>query len=384
MADREAIGARYRELYAKEPEFWVRAPGRVNLIGEHTDYNDGFVLPAAIEREMVLAVGPEEERTVLRSLDYPHEVDFPLNHIERAEADPWGNYARAVAWALQDAGYVLKGLHGVGRGDVPIGSGLSSSAALEVAVAMAYQAVSGFEMDGVTMAKLCQRAENAFVGVNCGIMDQFVSRSAIKGHALLIDCRSLDFRPVPLPSDGVKIVIADTAKRRGLVDSEYNARRAQCEEAVRLLSRDLPGIQALRDVTLEQFESLQDQLPEVTRKRARHVITEDHRTLTAVKRLEAGDMAAFGQLMNESHRSLRDDYEVSCSELDCMVTLAWGRSGVLGSRLTGAGFGGCTVSLVQTDAVDAFCRDLSTLYQEKTGLTPALYVTEAAAGAEVL
>jgi galactokinase len=384
MVEREAILARYRELYGGDPTFWVRAPGRVNLIGEHTDYNDGFVLPAAIEREMLIAVGPEDERTVLRSLDYPHEVDFPLSNIERAEDDPWGNYVRAVAWALHDAGLPVGGFHGVGRGDVPIGSGLSSSAALEVAVALAYQAVSGFEMDGVTMAKLCQRAENAFVGVNCGIMDQFVSRNAVKDHALLIDCRSLEFRPVPLPSSGVKIVIADTAKRRGLVDSEYNTRRAQCEEAVRLLSRKLPGIRALRDVTLEQFEALKGQLPEETRKRARHVITEDHRTLAAVKRLESGDMAAFGKLMNESHCSLRDDYEVSCPELDCLVSLSWGMPGVLGSRMTGAGFGGCTVSLVESDAVEEFCQQVPSLYREKTGLEPSLYVTEAAAGAEIL
>jgi galactokinase len=384
MMVREAILARYRKLYGSEPLFWVRAPGRVNLIGEHTDYNDGFVLPAAIEREMLIAVGPEDERTVLRSLDYPHEVDFPLANVEKAEDDPWGNYVRAVAWALQDAGQTIRGFHGVGRGDVPIGSGLSSSAALEVAVALAYQAVSGFEMHGVKMAKLCQRAENAFVGVNCGIMDQFVSRNAQKGHALLIDCRSLEYRAVPLPASGVKIVISDTAKRRGLVDSEYNARRAQCEEAVRLLSRDLPGIKALRDVTLEQFEALKKHLPEETRKRARHVITEDRRTLSAVKHLEDGGMAAFGKLMNESHVSLRDDYEVSCPELDCMVSLAWAMPGVLGSRMTGAGFGGCTVSLVQSDAVDEFCQEIPKRYREKTGLEPSLYVTEAAAGAEIL
>jgi galactokinase len=385
MVSREKIRSRYRELYGSEPQFWVRAPGRVNLIGEHTDYNDGFVLPAAIEREVLIALGPQDEgMTVMRSLDYPHEVEFELRDIERAEDDPWGNYVRAVAWALQDAGIEISGFHGVGQGDVPIGSGLSSSAALEVAVALAYQAVSGFEMDGATMAKVCQRAENGFVGVNCGIMDQFVSRLAQKDHALLIDCRSLEYRPVPFPAQGAKIVIADTRKRRGLVDSEYNARRSECEEAVRILSQSLPGIRALRDVTVEQFESLKDRLPETARRRARHVITENERALAATDALTSGDLETFGRLMNASHVSLRDDYEVSCKELDVMAELAWETPGVLGSRMTGAGFGGCTVSLVRDDAVECFCRTVPAQYQERTGLEPSLYVTEAAAGAEIL
>jgi galactokinase len=266
---------------------------------------------------------------------------------------------------------------------VPIGSGLSSSAAIEVAVLFAYGAVSGLEIDGVTAAKLAQRAENAFVGVNSGIMDQFISRNGKAGYALLIDCRSLEYRAVPLNTGDAKIVIADTAKRRGLVDSEYNARRAECETAVRLLGKHLPGINALRDVTVEQFERYQDDLPEVTRKRARHVITEDARTLRAVDLLSSGDLEAFGKLMDESHVSLRDDYEVSCPELDAMAELAWIQEGVLGSRMTGAGFGGCTVSLVRDYAVDAFVREVSTKYTERTGLEPSLYVTEAAAGAEV-
>ncbi len=374
----------FRRYYGGEPRFWVRAPGRVNLIGEHTDYNDGFVLPAAIEREMLFALSPRDDgMTLLRSLDYPHPVEFDLKMVEAAPEDPWGNYVRGVAWALQEAGVPLSGFHGVAQGDVPIGSGLSSSAALEVATALAYQAASGFEMDGVTMAKVCQRAENAFVGVNCGIMDQFVSRNAEDGSALLIDCRSLAYRAVPLPSDGVKLVIADTAKRRGLVDSEYNARRRECEAAVRLLSESLPGVTALRDVSVEQFEALADRLPEIPRKRARHVIMEDDRTLRAVERLEAGDLAAVGRLMNESHVSLRDDYAVSGPELDAMVELAWETPGVLGSRMTGAGFGGCTVSLVEDGAVERFCAEIPARYTPRTGLTPSLYVTRAAPGATV-
>ncbi|MBW3624337.1 MAG: galactokinase [Armatimonadetes bacterium] len=385
MIDRAEIASQYQQLFGGEPRFWVRAPGRVNLIGEHTDYNDGFVLPAAIEREMVLAVGPRDDRmTLLRSLDYPHAVEFDLaEEIERAPEDPWGNYARGVAWALKEAGYALNGFHGVGQGDVPIGSGLSSSAAIEVAVALAYQAVTGFEMDGVTAAKLCQRAENAFVGVNSGIMDQFISRNAEAGHALLIDCRSLDYRPIPLDTSDAKIVIADTAKRRGLVDSEYNARRAECETAVRILGEHLPGITALRDVSVEQFNGLAERLPEITRKRARHVITENDRVLRAVDLLASGDLQGFGELMNESHRSLRDDYEVSGKELDAMVELAWKQPGVLGSRMTGAGFGGCTVSLLRSDSVEDFCREVPKQYQAQTGLEPSLYVTEAAPGAEI-
>jgi galactokinase len=384
MIDRAEIAARYRELFGGEPAFWVRAPGRVNLIGEHTDYNDGFVLPAAIEREMVLAVGPRDDgMTLVRSLDYPHAVEFDVSDVSYAEGDPWGNYVRGVAWALTEAAYPLKGFIAVGQGDVPIGSGLSSSAAIEVATLLAYQAVSEIEIDGVTAAKIAQRAENKFVGVNSGIMDQFISRNAQPAHALLIDCRSLEYRAVPFDTTQAKIVIADTAKRRGLVDSEYNARRAECEAAVRILGEHLPDIKALRDVTVEQFEALQDRLPDLTRKRARHVITEDARTLLAVDLLTSDDLHGFGQLMNQSHVSLRDDYEVSARELDVMVELAWEQEGCLGSRMTGAGFGGCTVSLVLPDAVEAFVQEVSAKYTERTGLEPSLYVTEAAAGAEV-
>jgi galactokinase len=385
MIDKGALRERFEELYQGEPKYWVRAPGRVNLIGEHTDYNDGFVLPAAIEREIRIAFSPSNDhRTVLQSLDFPKSANFDLSRFEKEDEDPWGNYVKGVAWALRKAGKEIIGFKGVAQGDVPIGSGLSSSAALEVAVALAYQAVSGFDMDGAKMAKTCQSAENGFVGVNCGIMDQFVSRLAQKNHAILIDCRTLEFRAVPLPSDSAKIVILDTSKRRGLVDSEYNARRSECEEAVRILSQDLAEVRALRDVTPEQFEALKKNLPEITCKRARHVITENERVLSAVDALKSGDLETFGQLMNESHISLRDDYQVSCAELDLIVDLSWKMPGVLGSRMTGAGFGGCAVSLVQADATEAYVQSIANEYRKKSGLTASIYVTEAAAGAEIL
>ena len=379
------IGRRFAEVFGGEPSAVVRAPGRVNLIGEHTDYNDGYVLPVAIDRSVLVATAPRDDRqVVLHALDFGQSVTFSLDNIEPDQAQAWSNYQRGVAYFLEERGFELPGLNAVVVGDVPIGSGLSSSAAVEVSMAYTWQVLAGFEMSRVELALLCQRAENEFVGMNCGIMDQFVCALGQRHHALLIDCRSLDYQPVSLPA-GAAIIVADTRKQRGLVDSEYNTRRQECEEGVRILQRYLPQVQALRDVSVAQFEAQSSKLKaQNVRRRCRHIIYENERVLNSVAALQAGDLAAFGQLMNESHASLRDDYEVSCAELDIMVEAAWQVDGVYGSRMTGAGFGGCTVSLVAEEATEDFRARVAAAYEEATGIVPQIYVCRAEDGVSKL
>ncbi len=371
----KAANKAFRDLYRQEPAFLVAAPGRVNLIGEHTDYNEGFVLPAAIDQHVVMAVGPRDDRRVrLCALDFDQSTTFPLDDIEPVKKQTWSNYQRGVAWALQEEGYTLQGVDAVITSDIPIGSGLSSSAAVEVAMAYAFQRVGSLELDGVKRALLCQKAENAFVGMRCGIMDQYIISLGERDHALLIDCRSLDYSPVPVPT-GYSIVVCDTKKRRGLVDSEYNARRQECERGAEIL-----GVPALRDLTPRELEANEEKLDPVTLKRCRHVVTENARVLDAVEALEGGDVAAFGQLMKASHVSLRDDYEVSCEELDIMVEAAWEQEGVAGARMTGAGFGGCTVNLVRSEMAETFSRRVADAYRQATGIAPDIYICRAEEG----
>ncbi len=372
----------FRERLGGEPETIMRAPGRVNLIGEHTDYNDGFVLPVAIDRDILVASRRRDDRLVrIHSLEPDVLIEFPLDDIQYDTENNWSNYPKGVARFLQEAGYNLSGLEIVFTGNVPRGAGLSSSAALEVAMAMTFEKVSGLEIDPAEMALICQKAENQFVGVNCGIMDQFISRMGQKDNALLLDCRSLEFELVPLNLEGIKIVVCNTGVQRGLVDSEYNKRRSECERGVKILEELLPGIQALRDVNISDFHKYKNHLPEVTERRCEYVIEESNRVLESVQLLEEGDLVGFGILMNESHIGLRDEYEVSCPELDTMVTIAWSTEGVIGSRMTGAGFGGCTVTLVQEDAVERLIQKVNKEYPESTGLEPEIYVCTAEDGA---
>jgi galactokinase len=371
----------FQRRFNAPPAIVDRAPGRVNLIGDHTDYNDGFVLPMAIDRAVWIALRPRGDRRVtVHSLDFDEVRTFDLTDVvdltERGNG--WLEYVRGIAWALRDAGHTLdRGWDGVTAGDVPVGAGLSSSAALELATARAFAAVSDLRWEPTTMALLAQRAENAWVGVNCGIMDQLISAAGATGRALLIDCRSLDTRLVPLP-DEAAVVVLDTATRRGLVDSAYNERRAQCEKAAAFF-----GVRALRDVDEDAIVSSASRLDPLTYKRARHVVTENARTVAAAEALAAGDVATVGRLMSESHVSLRDDFEVSRRELDRMVELAEGCDACHGARMTGAGFGGCAVALVDRGAADEFARDVARRYEAEIGLRPSVYVCAASEGASL-
>jgi galactokinase len=368
----------FKAQYKAAPTFLIRAPGRVNLIGEHTDYNDGFVMPLAIDRAVWMAVrARDDDQVFLHSLDFADPIQFSLSQMTKGAASP-SEYVKGVAWALQDAGYTLRGFEGVMKGDVPIGSGLSSSAALELATARTFAAVSGFEWDAPQMAVLSQKAENQWVGVNCGIMDQMISAVGQAGYAVLIDCRSLAINSAPLPTDSF-IVVLDTATRRGLVDSAYNERRQQCENAAAFF-----GVKALRDVDSTTFAAQAQDLDDLTRRRAQHVITENERTLAAKNAMLAGDVQQLGALMNASHISLRDDFEVSSAALDAIVEAAWAHPACYGARMTGAGFGGCAVALVKTAHVDDFVAKVSADYTRSTGNTPQVYVCQAMDGAAVV
>lgn len=381
------IDTKFQELFGNAPHVIVRAPGRVNLIGEHTDYNDGFVFPAAIERSIWMAASPRPDGQIRAyALNFDQSSTFSLeNHTStQAPTEKWSNYLRAMVWVLQQEGYALTGMNVVTYGTVPIGSGLSSSASLLVAGGLLLSSIIGEQIDPVRLALLAQRAEREFVGVNVGIMDQFISSLGKRNHALFIDTRTLEFEPVPLPASGFQIVIADTNKQRGLVDSEYNTRRAECEQAVVLLQSALPEIIALRDVSPEDFERHAHLLPTTVQKRARHVVTEDARVLESITALKSGDLDRFGELMNASHESLKDDYQVSCPELDALVVASRSIEGVYGSRMTGAGFGGCTVSLVADEAVEEFQKRVPNLYHQAAGLQTTILITKAEQGAERL
>ena len=370
----------FRQLFGQTPRLF-RAPGRVNLIGEHTDYNDGFVMPSAIALGCWVAMSAREDRRLAaRSEDLQETVELELDPGARRRGR-WSDYVQGVAVVLEQQGLRLRGANLLIRSQVPIGSGLSSSAALEVATGLALLANSGLDMERMQLARLCQRAENEFVGARCGIMDQFTACFGQAGHALLLDCRSLAYRPLPLPA-GIALVICDSRVRHDLAAGEYNARRAQCEAGVRALARGRPHIHALRDATLDDLDRMRAELGNAVYRRCRHVVTENARVRQAAGALERGELREFGRLMAESHRSLRDDYEVSCSELDVLVELAGKLEGVYGARMTGGGFGGCTINLVRAEKVEDFRRLLSAGYLQATGRAAKLYVSEAASGAK--
>jgi galactokinase len=359
-----------------------RAPGRVNLIGEHTDYNAGFVMPAAINLSVHTKITPRDDRKLqILSGNFEDSLEVDLDDSSLAARNHWSDYPVGVAVILERAGYRLRGARLEINSEVPMGSGLSSSAAVEVSVGCALLANSDLTIERKELALLCQKAENEFVGARVGIMDQFVALFGEEQRALMLDCRSLEYKLLPVPSS-VRLVVCNTMVKHELASSEYNERRAQCEAGVRHLAQFLPHVTALRDVTMEELELYGRDLPNVVYRRCRHVITENARVLAAGEALEHGELHRFGRLMAESHRSLRDDYEVSSRELDLMVELAAGVEGVYGARMTGGGFGGCTINLVDVNHVEAFIRVVAEGYEQGTRLKPEIYVCEASKGAE--
>ncbi len=368
----EATISAFKERYGTAPEFIVSAPGRVNLIGEHTDYNGGFVLPAALDKATVIAGGPRNDNVLeLFSLNIQACATVTLSDLVPQRQNAWTNYVAGVAHFFKEAGKDIGGANLCINGNIPRGSGLSSSASLEIAAAYVLQSLNGFELPALQTITLCQRAENDFVGVHCGIMDQFICCLGKKDHALLIDCRSLEFNYSPFPA-GVSLLILDTGVKRALARSAYNTRRDECQEGVRVLSSMLPGIRMLRDVTTEDLGRHGGMLSDTIRRRCRHVITENARVLESTRALTSGDVSRFGKLMYDSHLSLQHDYEVSCPELDVMVDICAEAEGVFGARMTGAGFGGCVVCLVKDAAAPDVVARITREYAPRTHKTPAI------------
>jgi galactokinase len=373
----------FQRLYGSTPEVVVRAPGRVNLIGEHTDYNDGFVLPAAIDRAITYAGRRRSDRRVrIHANDFNASVEFDLDDIHKDGEHTWSNFFRGASKFLQADGHRLTGADIAFGGDVPREAGLSSSAAVEVGATAFWNNLLGLGLDPVYIVKLSRRTENEFVGVPSGIMDQFISALGRRDHALFLDCRDLVYRHVPLRAD-VKIVVCNSGVKRALARSEYEVRVKQCRAAVEKIASLGRAVKSLRDVQLSDLEAARPTMDDVLWRRAHHVVSENTRTLEAVTLLQAGNLERFGELMNQSHESLRFDYEVSSKELDQLVTLARQQPGVLGARMTGAGFGGCTVNLVRAEAAESFAQEVARGYQKALGLKAETYVCQASDGALV-
>ncbi|HUN21785.1 MAG TPA: galactokinase [Anaerolineales bacterium] len=368
----------FTQQFGELPHWIVRAPGRVNLIGEHTDYNAGFVLPMAIDRAVWVALRPRSDRRVaLFSADFDTPAEFSLDSLQN-EQSGWAEYPKGMAWALSQAGYTLRGWEGVLTSDVPIGAGLSSSAALELAVARSCAVAADLPWHPAQIALLAQKADNQFVGVNSGIMDQMISACGKAGNALLIDCRDLSTQCATLPA-GTAVLVLDTATRRGLVKSAYNDRVNECQRAARHYA-----VPALRDLASADLLAGRTDLDETAFRRARHVVSENERTLQAVEAMHQQDALKLGALMDASHASLRNDYEVSCFELDTMVELTRKQAGCYGARMTGAGFGGCAVALVDAERAPSIIEAVTPAYQQATGKTPRIYQCQPTNGAEVV
>ena len=399
------ITQKFEETFGSPPTFIASAPGRVNLIGEHTDYNDGYVFPVAIDKYINIAARQRTDRRVtLHASDVNDSWEFNLDALQAIpqQAPAWSHYLIGVASLLQASGRTVAGIDAVITGDVPIGAGLSSSAALSVSATLAFLTAGservgdGFpipENHKKELAALCQRVEHEFAGVNCGIMDQTISLLGKENHGLFLDCRSLEYEHVPLNLAGHYITICNTKVKRELAASEYNKRRAECERGVDILSQWIPGISSLRDIALTDFKKHEEELPALTQKRCRYVIEENTRVLEAVSVLKARNqqitektdeaLIQFGNLMNASHNGLRDDYEVSCKELDLLTDIARSITGVIGSRMTGAGFGGCTVNIVHEDAIETFQTRVRKEYQKQFGIEPEIYRCHVGNGAQV-
>ena len=382
--DRETVLGAFRNALGQDADAAAYAPGRVNIIGEHTDYNDGFVLPAAVDRGVALAGRRVPGDTfTLHAIDLGDRCRFARGALERDPDHAWANYFKGVVWALAKQGFVIPTCEVAITGDIPQGAGLSSSAAYEVAGILLLKTLGGFALSTLEIAHLARKTENGFVGVACGIMDQMASVFGEKGKALLLDCRSLARETVALPP-GLTIVVVNSGVRHSLASSEYNKRRAECDEGVRILSASLPNVRALRDVESDDLARLLPRLSPVVARRCRHVVSENARVGQAVAAMRSGDTGRLKTLLGQSHFSLRDDYQVSCPELDILVDLALAQPGCHGARLTGAGFGGSTVNLVENSAVETFSRAMLSGYRERSGRAADIHVFEPSAGAHVL
>ncbi len=369
----------FNHHYGASPTVWARAPGRVDLMGSHTDYNQGYVLTLSIDRDTWIAARPRTDQTVsICSLNLDGSSTFDLNNIVADKATPWSNYVRGVAAVLQEEGYALTGFDGLIHSTVPVGSNLSSSAALEVSAAIIFEALDEWQLEPVQRALLCQRAENQFVGVNCGILDQYASAMGQEGCALLLDCRDLSSRPVPV-AGRISVVICDTRAKRELTGSEYDERRVQCEEGARLM-----GVEFLRDVTMEHFLTCEPELPEVVARRSRFIIQENQRVLDLAQALPTGDRAAIQALTADSFAGSRDLYEISSLEMAAMMDAMLSGPGVIGARQAGAGFGGCMVAFVQDDRLALFADHVEHKYNTLIGIQPRVYPVQAASGAGLL
>jgi galactokinase len=358
-----------------------RAPGRVNLIGEHTDYNDGFVMPVAIDRYTTVTMAPRDDRLlVVRSAAYPDVVTIDLDRPGEGPLGTWSDYVRGVPAVLERQGWRLRGADMTIATDVPMSAGLSSSAALEVAVGYGLLDQAGHAIDRTALARACQEAEHEFAGTRCGVMDQFIACHGRAGHALMLDTRSLEMAWLPVPP-GVAVIVCNTMTKHALATDGYNERRADCEAGVRALAIRLPRIRALRDVTMADLEANRDALPERVFRRCRHVVTENARVESATAALRAGDLDAVGELMRASHLSMRDDFEISTPEVDAMVDSAMRADGTIGARMTGGGFGGCTVNLVRAERASSFASDVRVRYEAATGRSPEIYTCVASDGA---
>jgi galactokinase len=383
MNSHTTVESVFHRVFGSAPAVVVTAPGRVNLIGEHTDYNDGFVFPAAIDRSVRIAAGPRSDDAIsLYSSLMQAKAEFSLSQLEPRKELPWMNYSCGVAYGLQKAGIRLGGVNFAIESTVPLGAGLSSSAALEIASAYAFRALFPFEMPDLEIIKLCQQAEHSFVGVQCGIMDQFVSALGRKDSALFLDCRSLEYSPIAIPHN-LKLVICNTNVQRSLLTSEYNLRRESCRRVVRYLSRTFLNVIALRDVSLKLLQKHKESVDPTDYRRASHVVTENERVCDAVASLRAGDYISFGVQMYKSHLSLKDNFQVSCKELDAVVDICSTVEGVLGARMTGAGFGGCAICLVREENVNDVVGALEAEYPRRTGLQPTIFVTTLENGVSV-
>ncbi len=377
----DLLSSRFREKFGTSPRIF-RAPGRVNLIGEHTDYNDGFVMPAAIGFYTWVAAAKREDQVLEAYSDrFNEKITLSLDALVGPPRRHWSDFVRGVAASLQNSGLKLSGLNLFIHGEVPLGAGLSSSASLEVATALALTSLSGIDLPRLELVKLCQRAEHQYVGTLCGIMDQFIASFGAAGSALMLDCRSLEHQLIPMPRD-IALVICNSMVRHDLASGEYNRRRADCETGVRLLQPHLPEVGALRDIVISDLEAHKSVLPSTVYRRCRHVVTENQRVLAAARALQSLDAVQFGQLMYQSHDSLRDDYEVSCKELDLLVELAASTPDVFGARMTGGGFGGCTVNLVRAEGLALFKTHIAQAYWDEMGIAPDIYICEPAQGAE--